>query len=125
VLIKVPVTENPMTKLLKDRAAMIPLAIFGVTIGPLCEELFFRGFVQPLLVRTLGAVAGIVATNVPFGILHYWEYGRSWRHVVVITLAGTAFGWMRHATGSTMASTVMHAAYNSLGFVALFAQRKG
>jgi membrane protease YdiL (CAAX protease family) len=123
VLIKVPITENPMTKLLKDPASLIPLAIFGVTIGPLCEELFFRGFVQPLLVRTLGALAGIVVTNVPFGILHYWEYGRSWRHVVVITLAGTAFGWMRHATGSTRASALMHGAYNSLFFYALFASK--
>ena len=123
VLIKVPVTENPMTKLLKDRAAVIPLAVFGVTIGPLCEELFFRGFVQPLLVRTLGAVAGIVVTNVPFGILHYWEYGRSWRHVVVITLAGAAFGFMRHVTGSTRASALMHGAYNGLFFYALFASK--
>ena len=38
--------------------------------------------------------------------------------------AGAAFGWMRHATGSTRAATIMHASYNALFFFALFAQRK-
>jgi membrane protease YdiL (CAAX protease family) len=44
--------------------------------------------------------------------------------VALFALAGAAFGWMRHATGSTRASTIMHASYNTLGFLALFAQRK-
>jgi membrane protease YdiL (CAAX protease family) len=38
--------------------------------------------------------------------------------VVLISLAGAAFGWMRQATGSTRASTIMHAAYNALFFAA-------
>jgi membrane protease YdiL (CAAX protease family) len=123
VLIQVPVTENPMTKLLKDPAAMIPIAVFGVTVAPLVEELMFRGFLQPLLARDIGAVAAIVAANLPFGILHYAEYGNSWRHVVVIGLAGVAFGCMRQATGSTRASALMHAAYNGLFFWVLFSAK--
>jgi uncharacterized protein len=120
VLIRVPETENPMTKLLQDPVAILPIAIFGVTVAPLVEELVFRGFLQPLLARDLGPAAAIVAANIPFGILHYAEYGNSWRHVVVIALAGIAFGSMRQATGSTRASALMHAAYNGLFFYALF-----
>lgn len=120
LLIRVPNTENPMTELLKDRGSVILIAIFGVTVGPLCEELVFRGFLQPLMVRSFGVVGGILAANIPFGLLHYQQYGNSWRHVVVITLAGAAFGCMRQATGSTRASTLMHAAYNALFFFALF-----
>ena len=123
VLIRVPNTENPMTELLKDRTSIIMIAAFGVTIGPLVEELLFRGFLQPLLVRSLGVPAGILATSIPFGLLHYQQYGNSWRHVVVIMLAGSAFGCMRQATKSTKASTLMHAAYNGLFFVALFAAK--
>jgi membrane protease YdiL (CAAX protease family) len=123
LLIQVPNTENPMTQLLKERSSMILLAVFGVTVGPLCEELIFRGFLQPLFVRSLGAVAGILAANIPFGLLHFQQYGNSWRHVVVITIAGSAFGWMRHATGSTRASTLMHASYNGLFFFALFSAK--
>ena len=116
--IQTPTTENPMTQLLKDRLSIVLMAIFGVTIGPLCEELAFRGFVQPLLVRSFGPVAGIFGAAIPFGLLHFQEYGNSWKHALLISLAGAAFGWMRHATGSTMASTLMHSAYNALFFIA-------
>jgi membrane protease YdiL (CAAX protease family) len=123
-LLKTPETDNPMKELLSDRSSMLLIAIFGTTMGPLCEELAFRGFLQPLLVRSLGTVAGIVAAAVPFGLLHLQQYGYSWRHALLITSAGAAFGWMRQATGSTKASTLMHASYNGLFFVALLAQRK-
>jgi len=79
---------------------------------------------QPLLVRTAGPVLGILGAAIPFGLLHYHEYGNSWRHAVVISLAGATFGIMRHVTGSTKAATFMHASYNAFLFIALFAQRK-
>jgi len=123
-LFHMPNTSNPMMELLKDRTSVTLVAIFGITFGPLCEELAFRGFLQPLLVRSFGPAPGIVAAAVPFGLLHFSQYGNSWRHVVLVSLAGAAFGWVRHATGSTKASTIMHASYNALVFVALFAQRK-
>jgi uncharacterized protein len=120
--VHVPSTSNPMTELLSDRASILLLATFGITLGPLCEELVFRGFLQPLLVRSLGPVAGVLAAAIPFGMLHVPEYGNSWRHGVVITLAGAAFGWVKQATGSTKASTVMHAAYNFLFFFVVLSQ---
>jgi hypothetical protein len=123
-LIHTPDTSNPLMDLLDSRAAVILVAVFGVTLGPICEELAFRGFLQPLLVRSLGAVPGIVLAAIPFGLLHFQEYGNSWRHALVISLAGGAFGVMRHLTGSTKAAALMHAAYNSLFFLVLFAQKR-
>src|ERR1019366_8877341 len=123
-LIHTPTTKNTMTELMEDRVSLLLMTVFGVTLGPLCEELAFRGFLQPLLVRSLGAVPGIVLAAVPFGLLHYQEYGNSWRHAAIIAAAGAAFGWMRHATGSTKASTLMHASYNTLIFVATLSARK-
>jgi len=123
-VIGTPTTTNPMMELLKDRISVILVAAFGVTMGPLCEELAFRGFLQPLLVRSLGALPGIIAAAIPFGLLHFQEYGNSWKHALVISLAGAAFGAMRHATGSTKASTIMHASYNALFFAGLLAQGK-
>ena len=108
-LIRIPTTSNPMVELLKDRTSAILMAVFGVTIAPLTEELIFRGFLQPLLVRSLGAAPGILLAAIPFGVLHYHEYGNSWRHAALIGLAGAALGWMRHRTGSTQSSTLMHA----------------
>src|SRR5215467_9767922 len=54
-LIRTPTTANPMTELIQEnRLSLILVGIFGVTVGPLAEELAFRGFLQPLLVRSLG-----------------------------------------------------------------------
>jgi len=107
--------------------ALILMTIFGVTLAPLCEELAFRGFLQPLLARSLGAPAGILIAGAAFGLLHFREYGNSWRHALLLTGAGTCFGWMRHRTGSTKASVIMHASYNGLLFlllaIALFVER--
>jgi uncharacterized protein len=119
-LIHTPTTSNPLTDLMQDRASILLVGIFGVTLGPLAEELAFRGFLQPLLVRSLGVLPGIILAALPFGLLHFSEYGNSWRHVVLISAAGIAFGWMRQATGSTKASTLMHSAYNALFFAALW-----
>lgn len=121
-LMQTPPTKGPIVEMMKGPGALVLVAIFGTTVAPLCEELVFRGFVQPVLVRQMGAVAGILMTSVIFGGLHYSEYGQSWRLAVQIGISGVAFGWVRQVTGSTRASTVMHAAFNALSFVSLFAQ---
>jgi len=119
-LLQTPNTPNPMTDLMRERSAMILVGIFGTTVGPLCEELAFRGFLQPLLVRSVGVVPGIILAAAPFGLLHFQEYGYSWRHAVLISFAGAAFGWMRHYSGSTRAAAMMHASYNALFFAVTF-----
>lgn len=123
-LLHTPEAPTPMSKMLSDRTSILVVAVFGSTLGPLCEELIFRGFLQPLLMRSLGVAAGILAAAVPFGLLHLPEYNGAWQYGVLITLAGAAFGWIRWRTGSTKASTLMHAAYNGMFFFALLLQPK-
>jgi hypothetical protein len=122
-LIHTPTGENQMTQLLETRADVLVMGTLAITLAPLAEELAFRGFLQPLLERSLGAVLGILLAAIPFGVMHFHEYGNSWRHVLVLSIAGVAFGWMRHVTGSTKAAVLMHAAYNSLFFIALLTEK--
>jgi hypothetical protein len=123
-LLRTPPTSGPIVEMMKGPGSLVLLAIFGTTAAPLFEELAFRGFLQPLLVRDLGAVVGIAVAAALFGALHYWEYGDSWRFAALVGLAGAAFGCMRHLTGSTKAAVIMHAAFNALSFIALFGQGK-
>ena len=111
-LLRTPEVPSPMKDLLNDRISLIAVAIFGVTLGPLCEELAFRGFMQPLFIRSLGVGPGIALSAVGFGLLHLPQYGYTWQHGILITLAGAAFGWMRWISGSTLGSTLMHSTYN-------------
>jgi membrane protease YdiL (CAAX protease family) len=119
-LIHLPTTGNEMTELLQQgRLALVLMTAFGVGVAPLCEELAFRGFLQPLLVRSFGALGGVLTAGVAFGLLHFREYGNSWRHALLLSGAGACFGWMRHFTKSTKASVIMHASYNGLLFLLL------
>lgn len=117
-LLQTPEMQMPMMELLRDRISIVLVGVFAVSLGPLCEELAFRGFFLPLLARSLGPAAGVVLTAVFFSMLHGPQYAWSWRHLLLITSAGVAFGVVRLRTGSTSAATVMHATYNLTFFAA-------
>jgi membrane protease YdiL (CAAX protease family) len=125
VLIRTPPTTGPLIEMMKDRASLIPLAIFGITAAPLFEELAFRGFLQPLLARNLGAAGGIALAAALFGGLHYSEYGDSWRSALLVAVAGAAFGCMRQWTGSTRAAVIMHASFNALQLAPILVGKGG
>lgn len=98
--------------LLKDRWSILAIGLAASTIGPVFEELIFRGFAQPLFVRSLGLAGGLLATALPFSLLHGPQYNWGWQRLLLLTLASIAFGLVRHKTGSTAASSLTHAAYN-------------
>lgn len=122
VLLKAPETPTPMTDLLRDRASIFALGVFATTLGPLCEELAFRGFILPLLARSFGPAVAIGIAALPFALLHGPQYSWSWVHVVLVGCAGVCFGIARVATRSTAAAVGMHATYNLTFFSAFLVQ---
>jgi membrane protease YdiL (CAAX protease family) len=123
-MLRTPEISLPFKQMLDNRPTVLLFSIFVVILGPLCEELAFRGFLLPLFVRSLGAAAGIIVTGLLFGCLHAPEYSWSWRHVLLVSVAGCVFGWVRHQTGSTAAATYMHSTYNLTQFAAFVAQSR-
>lgn len=124
-LLRTPDVDMPMKRLLSDPLSVALIGVTAATVGPVCEEIAFRGFLMPLLVRTLGVRAGILLSALPFALLHGPQYAWSWRHVLLITAAGVAFGYTRHKTGSTAAAAVVHAGYNATFFLAYLFYGKG
>lgn len=118
-LLHTPQVPSPLDRFLKSP---IDLALFGalaVTLAPLFEELFFRGFLQPLLSRTFGLLSGILITALVFGLMHAPEYAWAWQYVVAVSLAGAVFGWVRARTNSIIPSVIMHGCYNLVFVIAL------
>jgi membrane protease YdiL (CAAX protease family) len=101
------------------------LAVFAVTLGPLMEELFFRGFLYPVLARRLGAVWGILLTALPFGLIHFFQYGRSWGAVLIIFLVGVVLTAVRAVTKSVASSFLAHVGYNGTLMVLAALQTDG
>jgi membrane protease YdiL (CAAX protease family) len=89
-----------------------------VTAGPVIEELLFRGLLQPVLVSLAGVFPGILITSLLFAGVHLPQNAGVWQSAVIIGIAGFGFGVVRHITGSTRASSIMHIAYNALPFAA-------
>jgi membrane protease YdiL (CAAX protease family) len=87
------------------------MAVFAVTFGPLMEELFFRGFLYPVLARRIAVPWAILLTALPFGLIHYLQY-KSWAAVLVITLVGVVLTTVRAVTKSVAASFLVHVGYN-------------
>jgi membrane protease YdiL (CAAX protease family) len=88
-------------------------AAFAVTLGPLMEELFFRGFLYPVVARRWGAVWGILLTALPFGLMHFYQYGNSWGAVLIVFMVGVVLTAVRAMTKSVAASFLAHVGYNA------------
>jgi uncharacterized protein len=86
--------------------------VFAVTLGPLMEELFFRGFLYPVVARRLGVVWGILLTALPFGLIHAVQYGYAWGAVLIIFLVGVVLTAVRATTKSVASSFLAHVGYN-------------
>jgi membrane protease YdiL (CAAX protease family) len=118
-VLRAPEIEPPFEQMLGSSGTIVLFGILAVILGPVAEELAFRGFLMPLLMRSLGAVGGIVVTGVIFGSIHGYEYQWSWQYMLLISLVGCIFGWARYRTQSTLASAIMHSTFNLTQFAAL------
>lgn len=123
VALRAPEVPDPIKELITNRASLVIVMIFAVALGPIYEELFFRGFLFPLLARTFGAAAGIFLTALPFALLHGAQNQWAWQQITLVGLAGAAFGFVRHKTGSTAAATILHSGFNLTQFVAFLIVR--
>ena len=104
--------ETPFDALLRRPAAVVLIAVFAVTLGPLMEELFFRGFLYPVLARRFGMGTGVSVSALGFGLMHAAQYGYSWASVLLIFLVGMVLGTVRARKNSVAAGFLVHAAYN-------------
>jgi len=114
--------DLPFEKMMINPTLVVLYGIVVVVAGPICEELVFRGFIMPVLMRSTGIVLGILITAVLFGALHSFEYA-DWRIVLMVTIAGATFGWRRYTTGSTIDAALMHAGFNLVPFIVLITSR--
>jgi membrane protease YdiL (CAAX protease family) len=98
---------------------------FAVTLGPLMEELFFRGFLYPVLARRVGVAWGILLTALPFGLIHAVQYGYAWGAVLIIFLVGVVLTAVRASTKSVASSFLAHVGYNGTLMVLAALQTDG
>jgi len=87
------------------------LALIAFQVG--CEELFFRGWVQPLLARRLGAPAAIGLAALLFAGFHILGGARSPLTLLNLMLGGLWFGLLAWRSGGVLAPLAAHIGWNA------------
>lgn len=95
------------------------ISLLAVFIAPIVEEIFFRGFMQPALIKNLGAFGGILVTALIFGISHtqYLDYSTA---ITAVTVIGLILGITRYKTGSVVPGIFAHLLNNLLAAISLY-----
>ncbi len=88
---------------------LIYLLIFISVIGPICEEIFFRGFIYKFLRSKLGITSGILLTSVIFSFLHLTPVG-----FIPIFVLSIMLSYIYEKTGSLVAPITAHVLHNSM-----------
>jgi|GEM_PF-1565259 len=108
--------ENPYVNVPKEKLQMI--SIMAVMVAPVVEEIFFRGFMQPALVKSFGIFGGVFLTALIFGLSHaqYLDYSTALVAVIVI---GLVLGTTRHYTHSVVPGIFAHLLNNLFAALSL------
>ena len=100
-------------------AAPFAHRVMGLVIGALLiglqafgEELFFRGWMQPVLAARWGPWIGLLATSLLFGVSHSLGQPAGGLAILNDALAGLVFGLLAMRSGGLIAPFAAHFAWN-------------
>lgn len=97
-----------------EPAKKIVIGLVLVALGPLLEEVFFRGaLLRPLRTRH-GVVAACALSGVYFGLAH-----AEWQSQLPIALVGVGLAAVRQWSGALGPAIAMHCAFNGVGLLQL------
>lgn len=118
-LLPVP-KQLPIDNYFRSAGGAYLMAFFGVAIAPFVEELFFRGFLYPVIARKAGMAAGVVITAILFAFIHESQLAHAWAPLLMLFVVGTVLTLVRARLMSVASSWLMHTAYNATLFTLLF-----
>jgi uncharacterized protein len=95
------------------------ILVFIVAVTPaVCEEIFFRGYVQRTMERSMGAKSFIV-TGFIFGLFHMQPLS-----LVTLSLLGILFSFFFYRSKSILPSSAAHFTNNLIAILLLYIQPK-
>jgi len=110
-------TKLPMERFFQDRESALFLMLMSVLLAPVVEETVFRGYIYPVVARSFGIAASVIATGTLFGLLHADQLWGGFWQIALMVAVGIVFTWVRAATRTVLASYLLHVSYNSFIFL--------
>ncbi|MCB9851452.1 MAG: CPBP family intramembrane metalloprotease [Phycisphaerales bacterium] len=87
-------------------------AFFAIVIAPM-EEIYYRGFLYPLLRKYVGAVGAVLIVSIWFASIHAIQLQGAFIALVPIFVMGFLWTSLRELSGSLWPSIICHVMYNS------------
>lgn len=111
-LFDLPWQSHPLVQPLLEAgspALIWPLLVVGVVLGPLAEEIFFRGLLFPALAKRIGVSWSVTVTAALFATLHF-----NWAGWIPIFGLGVLLARGYSRTGSLLVPIFIHSLHNAL-----------
>jgi membrane protease YdiL (CAAX protease family) len=113
-----PVPEDyaqTIRELKPDGGLEFAVTLLGLCLlVPIAEEVVFRGLIQRIFVRNMGAIVGVALAGAVFGAVHLNAH-----LLISITVFGWFLGYIYQATGNLTYSIVAHAIFNGVALAQL------
>jgi membrane protease YdiL (CAAX protease family) len=91
----------------KDARFLFYTSMFAAVVGPIIEELFFRGFMYSAFKKHIGVIGAMLITAVMFAALHAHAVG-----FVPIVVLGLLLAYLYEKTGTLVSSITVHVIHN-------------
>jgi len=97
---------------------LVEWAVFLIAVLPVVEEVFFRGLLQPPLVRAWGRRRGVLACSAVAGIA--FSVGLfNYAMLPIVAARGLLLGLLRESAGSLLPGLVLNVAFGAIAVLAM------
>jgi len=105
-------TEPKLIETLTTIPSVLIYVVLSVSIVPIVEEIFWRGFTYPVFEKKFGKVTAIIAISLLFTIYHAESFWGSWLMVIPFFIGGIILTLLRAFTKSILPCILTHWVYN-------------
>jgi uncharacterized protein len=105
----VPAFQTEVHRTALAEGMLLPLWIAMIVVGPVSEEILFRGFLfRGFIHEPQNALPGILAISLIWALLHQYD----WLGTTILFALGLFLGFVRLVTGSTTLVILLHMLWN-------------
>lgn len=98
----------------------LPLVLVVVSVGPLVEELLFRGVLLSALLQRWHAGWAVAISSLAFALIHLPGLQYQWYALPELALLALVLAWLRLRSGSIWPAVVAHSVNNLLAVLGWF-----
>lgn len=111
-------TEAPLEPLgfSADRSRLVVLAVLAVVVGPISEEVFFRGMIYNALRRRTNPVVAAILQAAAFGLLHPFHVF----YRLIIAVVGLVLAMIYEWRKTLLTPILVHALTNAVSVAMIF-----